>query len=278
MNKQIAITIPSFLRFDKLKKEVQSIIKSHPANSFRLYIGDQGKKDSRKEEFYTFVRKYKHEIYRMPFNCGAIYTRNYLIKKTKEPYILVIDNDFTFNNQSNLKPFLEVLEENKNIGIVGGVVNSRAECDVNYIYDLVKDGDKLYFIYNSYKQYFKTIKNHYRYIPSNLVLNFFLARREVFNDILWDENYKMYGHIDFFLRMKEIKWSVAYTPDVEVYHQKQLDADTYLNYRLGNRENSNTYKGIQYFYKKWNLKPENIIKDQNNPFIIKYKEIHAKSK
>lgn len=276
MIKKIAITIPTFLRFNKLKKEVDSILKTYPEELYRLYIGEQGKPSKRKEGYYTMLRKKGHKIYQLPFNCGAIYARNYIIKKTKEPYILVIDNDFIFNKLTKMERFLEILEESPQIGIVGGVVNSRSNKDVNYIYDLVKDKDKLYFIYNSYKKWFKTSKNGYRFIPSDLVLNFFLARREVFNDILWDENYKMYAHIDFFLRMKETKWSVAYTPDMEVYHQIQLDTDTYLNYRHGNRKGSNTYNGIVYFYKKWNLKPENIIKDQNNPFIKQYKEQHGK--
>ena len=233
---------------------------------------------SEKEDYYNTLKEKGHVIFQLPYNCGAIYTRNYLIKKTKEPYILVIDNDFVFNKLTKLERFLEILEESPQIGAVGGILNNRLKCDVNYIYDLIRENNKLYFIYNSYKKWFITSKGKYRFIPSDLVLNFFLARREIFNDILWDENYKMYGHIDFFLRMKETKWSVAYTPDVEAMHQKQSDSDKYLNYRHGGRKGSNTYKGIQYFYEKWNLKPEDIIKDQDNPLIKQYKENHEKLK
>lgn len=274
--KKIAITIPTFLRFHKVKKEILSIQKEYSSIDYKLYIGEQGEPNLKKNQFYNGLIKKGHEIYQLPFNCGAIYSRNYIIKKTQEPYILVIDNDFLFNVQSKLDPFLEVLEESPHVGIVGGIVNNRIGHNINYTYDFVKKDGKLYFIYNNDKKWFKTMKNHYRYMPSHMVLNFFLAKREVFEDILWDEKFLMFGHIDFFLRMKETKWKVAYCPEVEVYHQSELDNDTYLNYRHGQRKDSNTYKGIQYFYDKWQLSPEKIIKDQNNPFIKEYKNARHK--
>ena len=137
MTKKIAITIPSFLRFDKLFQEISSIKKFYPKGIHTIYIGDQDKPYEDKIMIYNNLRKKGYKIYQLPFNCGAIYTRNYLIKQTKEPYTLVIDNDFLFNKQSTLKSFIEILKENKNIGIVGGIVNKRLGRNKDYTYDLI---------------------------------------------------------------------------------------------------------------------------------------------
>ena len=55
MTKQIAITIPTFLRFNKLKKEVKSIIKKCPSDSYKLYIGDQGNSFFRKRRLLQYT-------------------------------------------------------------------------------------------------------------------------------------------------------------------------------------------------------------------------------
>lgn len=274
MNK-IAIAIPSFLRFGKLLKEVNSIFQNIKCD-YKIYIADQDKITNGKKKIYEKWEEKGHRIIQMPFNCGALTARNCLIENIKEDYILVVDNDFLFTKNTDLSIFYDILQSKENIGIVGGNVDGRVNNNNDYIYDLLLKNNKLYFIYNDFKKIYTSLNSH-KFIYSDVVLNFFLAKRKVFNDLMWDCKFKMFGHIDFFLRLKDTMWKTVHTNEVSVIHQTENDNDTYLNFRHGNRINSNTYNGIQYFYKKWNLNKDSFIKNQKDSTIMDYKNEYKKT-
>jgi len=101
---------------------------------------------------------------------------------------------------------------------------------------------------------YKTIEYPYRpfqttYEYSDIVLNCFLAKTEVFKDFQWDNDLVMVEHTDAFLRLKETKWKVVYTTEVECEHNHHNNTEDYHNFRLG----SNRDLGIQRFCQKWNL-------------------------
>ena len=86
-----------------------------------------------------------------------------------------------------------------------------------------------------------------KYCMSDYVLNFALFKREVFDDIRWDNELKIMGeHTDFYLRLKETKWKVAYTPDVRAIHQQHLHNKEY-------REMRKRYDFLKIFFDKWKV-------------------------
>jgi len=82
------------------------------------------------------------------------------------------------------------------------------------------------------------------------VVNFFLAKREIFNDIRWDERIKIeYEHMDFFLNLKKTKWKATVCLNTKVTHCDNQAEPIYFTYRRS--------APIQYFYTKHGI--QNII-------------------
>ena len=219
-HRQIAVIIPSFIRWGKTQKEVETLLDSYNPDKYRIYIGNQGQEDLTKIKFFNDLVEQGHYVTKLPYNCGLSYARNYLIKKTKEPYIMVIDNDFLFYKTSNLDAFAQILEDDENIGIVAGKLEKRD----NYTHNLIYSSNEKKIIY--LKTNPKNIqiqeschRPNQSYFYTDLVLNFFLAKREVFNDIQWDDGLKLVEHTDFFMRLKRTKWKPTHAMDVIAGHQ-----------------------------------------------------------
>jgi GT2 family glycosyltransferase len=262
-HRQVAIIIPTFIREDKVTECITSILKTYPEGMVRIYVGDQSDEISEQmQEFYKKLQSKGHVFVRLPFNCGLSYARNYLIKQTKsEPYIMIIDDDFIFTEKTDLSKFIDVLEEQEFNGIAGGCIDKRYHYagwldylpSINKILKInifsVPQAINLTTEYN-YKQ------RKVAYYYSDIVLNFFLAKKEIFNDIEWDNDLILVEHTDFMLRLKQLnKWKVCYVPEVSIDHSPHINEDKYKNFR----HNENKNIGIERFCKKWNLSSLNDI-------------------
>ena len=76
------------------------------------------------------------------------------------------------------------------------------------------------------------------------VVNFFLAKREIFKSVTWDSRIKIeYEHMDFFLNLKKTKWKATICLDTRLVHSRQPKLDS-LYYRHRNSAPQ------QYFFAK----------------------------
>ncbi|MFA5154232.1 MAG: glycosyltransferase, partial [Clostridia bacterium] len=261
----LAIIIPTFLREEKLINCVTSILKTHgEANRFqsffKIYIGEQGDVSPNKQQFYNKLDELGHIVCKLPYNAGLSYTRNYLISQTKEPYILVIDDDYIFNEMSYFEPFFRILLEDENIGLVGGKLNNQEQQPTQILVEQSKNEiNSLVFILSpiKYSKSKKTLtQKSYDYFESEYILNFFLAKREVFNDIAWDNELKLVEHSDFMLRLKSTKWKVCYTPDIMIEHHPENNSEEYKSYRDA-KTGKNCISGLYKFRQKYNIRSVN---------------------
>jgi len=237
----IAIIIPTYLRFEKLKQCVASIFSYIiPANKFqsfiKIYIGDQNTPNQEQRDYYDKLKKLGHEIVLLPNNCGLSYSRNELITRSKEPLILVIDDDFIFTKETKIDNLIRLLLMNENIGIAGGALADRKTVP-SKIY-LKKESNKPtnQFVYVRSDIKLNNLEaTHYqssvKYFYSEIIPNFFLAKREVFSDILWDKELKLAEHSDFFLRLKTTKWKVVFCPEVIINHDNKNNPQEYIDLR-----------------------------------------------
>ena len=250
-HRQIAVIIPSFIRWEKTKTEIQTLLNTYNPNKYRFYIGNQGKINIKDIPFFHNLEIDGHKILNLPFDCGLSYARNFLIKQTIEPYIMIMDNDFLFSKNNNLDAFAQILEDNENIGLVGGKLKQRE----SYTYNLIYNKKQKNIIYlRTPLINLKTQKTAHRlqydYFYTELTLNFFLAKREIFNDILWDNALKLVEHTDFFMRFKSTKWKVVYTAQVIAEHQDiHTNSEEYISYR----SKINKKIGWDLFLEKWGL-------------------------
>lgn len=254
--REIAILIPTFIRDECLFKLIQSITSILPKEWYRIYIGDQGCYSPEKVKLYDKLEQQGHRYFFLPFNSGLSRTRNFLLSQITEPYILVVDDDFEFIKETKLQNFIEVLLADKDIGVVGGSLKDHPE----FNYNLIKQNNKIYYIQFKEQHYFQTIKSDIKetipYLYCDVVLNFALFKKEIFNDIIWDSELKMIEHSDYYLRLKQLnKWKVAFTPTVIAKHPEKINSPMYIKFR----QQINTSLGLTKFEKKWNLKYTDLI-------------------
>jgi len=264
----IGIIIPTFLRDEKLKICIESLLKlSSEINRFqpffRIYIGDQAEISYQKQAYYQSLEDLGHKYYQLPYNCGLSYARNFLISKTKEPFILISDDDYEFTQQTFFEPLINLLLLNENIGIVGGTLNDRETHPTKIYIDKSKytDINRLSYIVEpiNYQITKPTITqpNEYRYFSTEIIPNFFLSKKEIYNDISWDNELKLVEHSDFFLRLKTTKWKTLFTPDSLIQHHSENNSEIYDTFR-NSKTGKNCLSGLTLLKKKYNITTNNL--------------------
>jgi hypothetical protein len=193
-DQRVAVMMTTFLR-DDLIMTTMSYYLQFP---YRMYVIDQGRHTDEKNKFYTVMRAKGHVIEYADYDCGVSRARNLCLKLTKEPYILVHDDDQWIREK--IDPQIELLQRHPKIGLVSGtMLNHISNQMQTYNYSLRIENNVLYY---------EDVKDN---IPDT-ALNFFVAKREMFNDIQWDEKLKLVEHTDFFLTLKHTQWKVLYDP------------------------------------------------------------------
>lgn len=254
--REIAIIIPTFLRPEKLQILVKTIQTTFNNEWYRIYIADQGLYNPDTEKFYNTLRKQGHFCTYLPFNCGLSYCRNYLVQKSTEPFVLIVDDDFICTPKTNLSNFIAILNSDSKLGVVGGELLGHQ----SYHYDLFHDTEhnKLYYIkltaHNIERTWKTVVQPRIDFLYKDIVLNFALFKREVFNNVQWDNNLKLCEHTDFYLQLKKSKkWKVAFTDTVIIQHQTTNNNAKYADYR----RNINNKQGFDLLCKKWKFINEN---------------------
>jgi len=242
----ISVFIKTFLRDEYLYKCVNSIRKVYP--KFKIFIVDDGLQDKKKDKFYKKLRKEGHKVWLFPFDCGLPIGRNFVANQIKSKYLLISDDDFFFTKISGIEKMAKILDSNPNIGLVGGRVKENGEIK-NYQGYIKRQKDGFIYTKLELKNYKKS--KGVRYKLCDITFNYALIRKEVFKKVLWDTNIKVaYEHSDFFLKVKDAGWDIAFTPDCVVIHKPKLKKEVHTQYNLyRNRKNDRDY-----FFKKWKIK------------------------
>lgn len=182
----ITIIIKTFKRKKILQELIGSIRKFYP--SVLIYVAD----DSKNPVKPWSIDKY----FKLPFDTGVSYGRNFLIKQVKTKYFLLIDDDSLFTKDTVLERPLKILE-NTSLDVVAG---------------LIVENDKVQHFYGQVEVRNRLIKKN-KYICGMLdgyplydyFSNFFVGRTETFkdNNIKWDDRLKICEHIEFWHRNKD---------------------------------------------------------------------------
>jgi hypothetical protein len=66
------------------------------------------------------------------------------------------------------------------------------------------------------------------YTLADQVVNFFIARKEIFSEVRWDERIKVeWEHMDFFLNLAKTKWKAAVCLDAKAVHIRSENEPEY---------------------------------------------------
>jgi hypothetical protein len=72
-----------------------------------------------------------------------------------------------------------------------------------------------------------------KYLLADQVINFFLAKTALFDDVRWDSRILIeYEHMDFFIEMKKTGWKAAACIEAKGIHLKSKIDPVYMSYRL----------------------------------------------
>jgi cytidyltransferase-like protein len=244
---RVAVLIKTFLREDVLTRTVAAVKKMMPCE-YRIYIADDGTVSDRKAAFYQKLRDEGHVVVQLAYNSGISAGRNALLRIVNEDYVLLIDDDTCVSTPASFKNMKAVLD---------------ADADVALVSPLLKREGGSWFGPESYSKGLKLeLQNgllkrspatgdmrkvgeiQYRY--ADQVPNVFLAKREAFNAVRWDDRIKVeYEHMDFFLALKKTTWRAAVCFDAEGIH---FISEPTSEYNQARRTNPSAY-----FYAKWGI-------------------------
>ena len=226
----IAIGIKTFLREETLFKTLD-VIKDKFPFPYRLYIADDGTISNRKAYLYQQLEKEGHVIIKPSYNSGISAGRNKIVEAVSEKYVLIIDDDIAIYDQNAVKNMKKVLDHDPEVGLVSGMLklsNGNYFASKSYNEGLRFDmRGKLLVKVPSYKTRYEA--DDVMYLYADQVVNFFLARTEIFDEVKWDNRIKVqYEHMDFFLELKNrTRWKVAVCLDAEAVHLKSAFDHTY---------------------------------------------------
>lgn len=275
VNNQIAIVFDNFLRDQITFNLIKSIFQFCPG--VKLYISDQSVFNPVTNELYTRLIQNGHCVIYCGFDCGISVAKNRAISIVTEPYIFTCDSDNIFTEKTNLESLIPILQNNDRLGYLN-LLESRNGIKIEYEINLSLENKTI--IYNN---------AHINENPNELLFcdyttNEGLFKKEIFQDVKFDEEMKLAEHLDFFMQLKyRSQWKVAYTALAAIDNQNiKIDNQDYQAYRNRNK----IY--WQLYFKKWNIdsildlkktrywlnSSEDIsIPIENNPIKIKLQKI-----
>lgn len=243
----VAVMIHTFLRDDLMERCVKSVEKYLPGA--RIYLSDGGRLDERKEKYYDELEDRGHWVrHYEQFNYWWRKAFNEKVAIATEKYILKVDDDFVFDENSNLERLRYFLETDKSLGIIGGRVWHERHNDIShYVFDVTgtaEDG--------------KYILDHSKHTPGGYIYcefipDFWLARREIFKDIQMENELQpaQGGHEVFFRKIYEkrqsgqIEWKVGYTNEATAVHEKSTQTEEYKEHRLKGFKSDEYFNNIK---------------------------------
>lgn len=224
---KLAVSIKTFFREGILTRLVNSIF-DHLKN-FHIYIADDSKEiSSEKRELYQGLEEKGHTIIILPFDVGLSYGRNEIVKRVKEPYLVYCDDDYIMLANNNIDRAIGILKKRKDIGVITGRLMIQTN-PTGYEFEMETKNRILYK--KPLRSKWERV-NGLRIRQTDLGLNFFVARTEVFKDVLWDPKLHISTeHLDFFLQLQHSKWKVYYCPELKAEHDLRIADPEYAKFR-----------------------------------------------
>jgi hypothetical protein len=240
-------------RNDAARRFVASVRQRYPG--LPILAADQ---NGPTDEMECFYRDHSVRMLWLPFDCGLSFARNRAFEQVGTRYVLLADDDFVFTDRTQIGSALDVLEEDPELGFLGGsVVDVRTDEHGNEK-RLLRRWEK-FFVRCERANTLITIPLDHLPLQTRLVSghtvylcdmtsNWGLFRAEMLSgDIRWDERIKVNGeHEDFFLNLKQnSSWRVGFLPGLQCDH-RQPKNPTYQKLRR-------RLQGRKLLARKWNL-------------------------
>jgi len=223
----VALVVTTFIRPEQLKTCITSIRKYYPR--IKILVADNGRPD---DSISVFLENQNAEHLLLPFNSGLAMTRNRGLDRLEAyPYVVMLEDDMEFTQDSKLEKFKAVIEPNPEIGIVAGGLEIEDGVKNLFANDIVINEDKNRYQVKAIDNPDWHVSGGVRWFYAEYVYNWHIMRNAP--DIRWDDDLKQcIEHFDFAVHMKiETDWKIAATPEVICKHFPVPETKEYTKYR-----------------------------------------------
>jgi hypothetical protein len=157
--------------------------------------------------------------------------RNQLVAECETEYCMIWEDDFEITQHSNLGALFYVLNQDADVGMVGGnlFIRGRTEWTCG---DLRLFRDRLE-LHKPPADPWRWCPQSVRYRYCDMIANFFLARTEVLREHPWDESLEIMEHMTYFWKFREAaRWRVAWTDCAWAIHHRDHNDPEYRKWRV----------------------------------------------
>ena len=183
----ITILIKTFNRPKPTKDLISSIREYFP--TIQVFVADDGILNQRSK--YRIFGPPGVKYFKLQYDQGLSYGRNYLVRKASTKFVLVLDDDFQFIKNTSLSKLYSTIQT-LNADIVAGKLDDRAAFGANI--QAVQKTKRVVVTPASRP----TDHNASQCWKTQRVLNFFLARRIFLLNNPWEDGLKLEEHTFFF--------------------------------------------------------------------------------
>lgn len=221
---RVCVQMKCLLRDGLMYKSTAGILANLPGA--RLVLIDDGVESREKITYYAKLRQAGHTCAWMPFDSGFGAKSNEAIQYYDRPYVLIASDDFDFTPQAaeGIRKMMAVLDGDPAIDIASGRVDDNpyeAELHVRVREDGLLDISTPRPDYSKMK-----VVSGVEYLEVGLTVNYNLMRKEVFEKMRWDDEFKIGGdHGLFYLKAKERGLRTAWVKGVSISQLRPQSGD-----------------------------------------------------
>lgn len=221
MDKSIVI-YTTFLRPSLVRKTLPSYLSYFDG---KILVLDQGKEEDNIKKIVEDLKDNRLVYYKLPFDCGLSYARNFGVKEAKKlggEYILLTADSIKLIEFIELDKIISFLESDENYAIVGLELKNRIFWHLDM--EFTKNG-----WYFDLPKKPKVIFEGVEFIPCDVVKNFFVGKIDLLLGSLWDEELLLGEHEDFAYRLKKKGYKTFYADclSAEYINEKSCPYNSY---------------------------------------------------
>lgn len=267
MVEKVAVLIKTLAREEALLNCVRSV-REHLGEqgiAHRIYVADDGPVSSAKLDAYRQLRDEGHRVVEFEEEVGASRARNELVERLEEEdAVLRMDDDFELTAETDVSAMQSILERVSSLGAVadlerqiglGKGVFSGEISDGQGFFE--RRGDLLVRRMLPPGTFEYERAGAHRYARCDFTRNMLLIRREVLEQVRWEERLPFAGeHEDFMLQLREAEWDVAFTPDSIHRHRDDLAAAGRTESRA--ERSRKRAEAMKVFREKWGIREKTV--------------------
>ncbi|HUG92884.1 MAG TPA: glycosyltransferase [Planctomycetaceae bacterium] len=236
MLSRVTFGITAFERPRLLEQLVASILARYPGA--RIMVADNGRRKARLPA--------RVKALDLPFDSGLSRARNALVENLETEFLLLLEEDFLFTDETRIESLFEVLRHDDEVGVAGGALRGPTGRVVAYSMDLESFRRTLFVRETAHRVRVTPSGTPYRLC--DMIWNFALFRREMLHQHRWDERLKLGEHTPYYHQVKLTgRWRVACCPSVVCSHLSGGRSGEYTRHRQRARKFFESYLRDQGF-------------------------------